>query len=493
MDDTSIQEVAAEVQPLLAGRSPGRIFQLDSQTVAIDFRLRDHRLLLISVNPSRPRIHLINRSFRELEKQSIPLGQFALTLRKRLSNSRLVSIIKDPTDRIIRFEFTGEADVNDTTHATLIAQLTGRSANLFLLTENDVIAQRLRATDVAGQQVGQIYRSPGGHEPKEIKQSTELLKLIKSRRFTSPSAAADSYYQSIDRERSFQKKIAATEARLKSELARKTKLRQKLQADLASHADAEQCKRTGDLLLANASTARRSGNRVTLIDYFESNAPTIEVEIDASVSLPEEASRLFALYSRARRAVGQIRSRIEKVNAEIGSLTSKQQELDRIMAARDESALNLWSASPDVAGGRAHPADKSVPPGSAGRFKRVPGTRRHISSDGFEILIGRAAKDNDHLTFKVAKPNDLWLHSADYPGSHVVVRNPTRKDIPHRTIIEAAELAAYFSQANKNPKVDVHYTQRKFLSKPKRAAPGLVRMSRFKTMTVSPKLSPSQS
>jgi len=78
------------------------------------------------------------------------------------------------------------------------------------------------------------------------------------------------------------------------------------------------------------------------------------------------------------------------------------------------------------------------------------------------------------------------LHAADYPGSHVVVRNTSRKEIPHRTLIEAAQLAAYFSRAKKDPKVTVHYTQRKFLSKPKGAAPGLVQLLRFKSITVAP-------
>ena len=87
----------------------------------------------------------------------------------------------------------------------------------------------------------------------------------------------------------------------------------------------------------------------------------------------------------------------------------------------------------------------------------------------------------------MAKPNDIWLHAADYGGSHVVVRNPTRKELPHRTLIEAAQLAAHFSQANKDPKVDVRYTERKFVSKPKGSAPGLVRMMRFKSITVVPK------
>jgi predicted ribosome quality control (RQC) complex YloA/Tae2 family protein len=79
------------------------------------------------------------------------------------------------------------------------------------------------------------------------------------------------------------------------------------------------------------------------------------------------------------------------------------------------------------------------------------------------------------------------MHAGDYPGSHVVVRNPTRKEIPHRTIIEAAQLAGRFSQASEDTKVVVHYTERKFLSKPKGSAPGLVRLSRFRSITVEPK------
>jgi predicted ribosome quality control (RQC) complex YloA/Tae2 family protein len=121
------------------------------------------------------------------------------------------------------------------------------------------------------------------------------------------------------------------------------------------------------------------------------------------------------------------------------------------------------------------------------RDKKIPGTRRYFSSDGYEILVGRTARDNDHLTFKIAKPNDLWLHAADYPGSHVIVRNSTRKDVPYRTLIEAAQLAAHFSQANKDPKVDIHYTPRKFVSKVKGSAPGLVRLLRFKTVIAAPR------
>ena len=116
----------------------------------------------------------------------------------------------------------------------------------------------------------------------------------------------------------------------------------------------------------------------------------------------------------------------------------------------------------------------------------IPGVRRYRSSDGYEVLVGRTARDNDQLTFRIARANDLWLHAGDYPGSHVIVRNSSRTEVPQRTVIEAAQLAAKFSQASKDSKVSIHYALRKFLTKPKGAAPGLVRMSRFKTITVEP-------
>ena len=120
------------------------------------------------------------------------------------------------------------------------------------------------------------------------------------------------------------------------------------------------------------------------------------------------------------------------------------------------------------------PAPKVAPKKIFEKPEKIPGVRRYLSTDGYEILVGRAARDNDNLTFRVAQPNDLWMHAGDYPGSHVVVRNPTRKEIPQRTVIEAAQLAGRFSQASEDTKVVIHYTERKFLveTKRRRARPG---------------------
>src|SRR5213078_3460666 len=152
----------------------------------------------------------------------------------------------------------------------------------------------------------------------------------------------------------------------------------------------------------------------------------------------------------------EVAERLRQIDQEIVKLEEREEELDRIIQAEDLTAL----ASFDKA--QAAPKRSRTKQEDA---KRIPGVRRYRSSDGYEILVGRAARDNDNLTFRVARPHDLWLHAADYPGSHVIVRNPNRAEIPHRTIIEAAQLAAAFSQAKRDAKVDVHYTQRKFLSK----------------------------
>jgi predicted ribosome quality control (RQC) complex YloA/Tae2 family protein len=116
------------------------------------------------------------------------------------------------------------------------------------------------------------------------------------------------------------------------------------------------------------------------------------------------------------------------------------------------------------------------------------GARRFKSSDDFEILVGKKAADNDYLTFRVARSLDTWMHAADYPGSHVVVRNPNRKEIPNKTLVEAAQLAAFYSSGNKQTKAAVNYTLKKFVNKPRRAAQGLVSLSSFKTILVEPKI-----
>jgi predicted ribosome quality control (RQC) complex YloA/Tae2 family protein len=481
MDDQAITEIVAELQTLMIGRAPGKIFQLSPLSLVIDFRLRDHGDLFISVEPAQPRIYLVKRRVRDLEKQSMPLTQFGQSLRKELSNTTLRSLEKDPDDRIVSFHFSGTDELGQSQERTMIAQLTGRAANLFLIDGRGVIVNQAREGKGPGQKVGEPYQKPpaagGRHSPAV---DDELIKTIRAGLHPTASAAADAYFNSLLFRQAFDNRAGVARAELRKKITHHQKLLKQLELDLASHANAEVHKRLGDILLANLSTARREGKTVVLIDYFAGEGATVEIEMDEHSTLPEEAERRFALFSRSKRAVRQISSRIAAIRPELEVLNSQLAVLEKIIAERDDAALESFTAK--------RSATPAAAPASKHKIeKRVPGTRSYLSSDGFEILVGRTARDNDYLTFKVAKPNDLWLHTGDYSGSHVVVRNATRKDVPHRTLIEAAQLAAQFSQARKDPKVDVHYTQRKFVSKPKGAAPGLVRLMRFKNITVEPK------
>jgi predicted ribosome quality control (RQC) complex YloA/Tae2 family protein len=442
-----IQLVVEELQTNLTGRYLGKIFQLTKNSFAFDFGLRG-RFLYLSVEPASPRLYLIQRRTRDLEKQSMALGSFGQLLKARVGGSAVTRIEKDPLDRIVRFSFGPQV---------LIVQLTGRAADLILL-DSDT-ETKLRGT------------LPIGQIPAE----KDFLPVTGS-----PSEYADAYFSSLDQAREFNSRANSVRAQLARSLRQKQKLKENLAQDLATRGDPEEHKRIGDLLLANLSTAKRAGNKVTLLDYFADDSPSLEIEVDENTSLQDEAAHRFRQYTKAKHAREEIASRMVQLDHELAQLNGRLAEIERIIGDKDETGLESFVEK------------KPAPKTKTKQPQKISGVRRYLSGDGYEILVGRAAKDNDHLTFKVAQPNDLWLHAGDYPGSHVVVRNPTRKEIPHRTVIEAAQLAGRFSQASEDTKVIIHYTQRKFLSKPKGAAPGLVRLSRFRSITVEPKESVSR-
>lgn len=462
MDHVLIQRVVEELRPTLTGRFFGKIFQLGPLSFTFDFGTRSE-YLFISVDPSKPRFYLIKRRIKELEKQSIALTSFAQTIRSKLGGAHLVNVSKDPLDRIVRLTFRREL-----IFSRLIVQLTGRTADLFLVDELNRIQAVLREQGQA--RLGAKYEPP----PRPAKETCDTLPVGPG----SPSTQLDAYFAALDAKKLFDSQAKALRSKLTKSIRQQRTLQEHLQQDLVRHGDPEAHKRTGDLLLANIATAVREGNKVRITDYYADGAPTIEIEVDENRSLQEEATHRFRLYTKSKRAAEEIVTRLKQIDQDTAELEKRLQQLEQIIESRDQVALESFE--------KPRPAPKH-PEKKSSKAQKLTRVRRYLSTDGYEILVGRAARDNDNLTFRIAQPNDLWMHAGDYPGSHVVIRNPTRKEIPHRTIIEAAQLAGRFSQASEDTKVVVHYTERKFLSKPKGAAPGLVRLSRFRSITVEPK------
>lgn len=116
---------------------------------------------------------------------------------------------------------------------------------------------------------------------------------------------------------------------------------------------------------------------------------------------------------------------------------------------------------------------------------------RTVEVEGYEVLVGRGSEDNDYLTFEVAEPHDIWLHVAGgTPGSHVIVRNPDKGEVPRPVVERAAELAAWYSKARGAPRVEVHVCRASDVSKPRGAPAGLVELKRWKSVKVKPAPAP---
>lgn len=497
MNETLLQIIADELTRTLVSGSLVRVYQLAAARFALDVRAGDNRLLFIAAEPARPRVYLVRRPLRSLEKEQLPPNQFAMLLRKHLAGARLDSVTRDAGDRLLRFTFYGTDELGNDTTRTLIVALTGRSTNLFLLDAEGRVIDSLRPSHGEAQLPGDTYRAPSQPATDSIPTGTrssatdELLRLVVSQANRSPSEVIDEYDLAFERRTRFQQRAAAELARLRRDANKRAKMERNLRDDLRAHGDPLTHKRTGDLLLANIATAEREGARVRLTDYFAEDAPLVELEIDENHTLQEAAARSFTRYSKAKRAGEELENRLQTLALEIADLSARTTELERIITDDDEAALDtLIGETKGAKGKKPHASPQGRTKTQSERHTppdHIPGTRRYRSSDGFEIIVGRGARENDQVTFKLARPNDLWLHAADYPGAHVVIRNHTRGEVPHRTLVEAAQLAAFTSQAKDDSKVSVNYTPRKFISKPKGAAPGLVRLLQFKTLLIEPR------
>lgn len=476
MNSATLELIEKEFSAELCGHRLGKVFQLSRTEICVDLRVSNSRYLYVSVSPGDPRTHLIVRRLKDLEKNSGNPSPFALTLKKRLSGGEIVAVKKVSGDRILDLSITSEDETGTPERYDLIIQLTGRSANVFLLSADGIILDRLRDTLGDGQQSGEHYAPPQRSDLGPEREMHSDLAAANSP--SEPSNALDAYYSDLAAQRSLEEAGRNVRTKVTSEIKKREKLIARLNSDLTEHGDPEVWKRFGDLLLANAATAKRDGNRFLVTDFFDDASPVVTIESDENLSVSETAEKYYRRYTKARNGKAEIANRIEKATYERDRLLEKLRGVEEAIVNGDLEALKeISSAKKDLV--------------AIGSKQRKPAevsssARSFISSDGFEILVGKKAKDNDVLTFKTAKSLDTWLHAADYPGSHVVIRNPNRKEIPQRTLLEAAQLAAFYSQGKTQVKAAVHYTLKKFVNKPKGSAPGLVSLASFKTLLVVP-------
>jgi predicted ribosome quality control (RQC) complex YloA/Tae2 family protein len=237
--------------------------------------------------------------------------------------------------------------------------------------------------------------------------------------------------------------------------------------------------RRAQLLSAERHNLPRGAASVTLTDYFDPAMPQITIELDPAVDLSIQIERLFAKAKRLE--AGVERARIESARAEKELRLARDAET-KILAMQQFEGLAALRDETQQSGLLPRPA-RARPRGARNDNKREP-FWRFRSRDGFEILVGRSAADNARLTFQVAHGEDLWLHAAGVAGSHVVVRTPRAQGVTSEALLDAAALAVHFSKSRGAGRAEVRYTQRKFVSRPRGAPPGLVAIAGEKSLVV---------
>lgn len=265
----------------------------------------------------------------------------------------------------------------------------------------------------------------------------------------------------------------------------------------------QEARRWGEILLAHYRDIPRGASRVRLPDTFaDSPGAEIEIPLDPALSPHENAARLFQKAKKGERGQKLVETRLAQTRQRLADLGALRQDLlnrpprealrslEAFLTAAGLPSLPRGDSRTIRLGRQTTGAPRGLRPG-----RRPPGARKSIgprtfhTSDGWEIWVGRNNTDNDHITHRLSNPHDYWLHVVGVPGSHVILRRPSRSAVlKPRTLEEAAAVAAYFSKARKLTRVPVIYTERKFVSKPRRGKPGQAICTREKEILVRPRL-----
>ncbi|AJK89046.1 fibronectin/fibrinogen-binding protein [Lysinibacillus fusiformis] len=253
-------------------------------------------------------------------------------------------------------------------------------------------------------------------------------------------------------------------------LALKTK---KLTKDYERASKLDQFQLYGELLMANIYSFEKGVKEVTVINYYSENSEEITIPVSERKTPIENAQGYYTKYTKAKNALIMVQQQLEKTKEEITYFEMLAQQVQQA-APGDIEEIREELAEQGYLKLR-HSKKKKKPV--------KPEPERYISSTGIAISVGKNNKQNDMLTFKIAKRTDIWLHTKDIPGSHVVIHS---SEPDETTLREAATLAAYFSKARESSSVPVDYTDIRQVKKPNGAKPGFVIYFEQKTLYIDP-------
>ena len=556
--------VLSEIREKTAGARVEKIHQPSRDTVIVHLKCQEGRQkLMIVASPAAPRLHLTGAN---PENPAQP-PMFCMLLRKHLSGARLREISQLPMERCAAFTFDCIDEMGDPVQKKLVAELMGRTCNLYLLGPDGRIIDCLRRVgldETAKRPAlpGMYYQTPeaitkadprneesyvnllsepgadlladrlmdafGGLSPlvcreaalfaageadarlegAEIASVGENLKLFFREHLTFPApyycaqpdgtpkqfafcpirqygqchqaesfgALLDSFYILRDRKDAMRQKSQAvrkTVSNLCQRLQRKLAIQEK---ELAATYDRERLRQLGDILTANIHRIQKGQTSVTVEDFYDENMAQIQVPLSPLLSPQQNAAKFYKDYTRMKNAEKELTRQIELGQQELQYLQSVLEELNRADedAALEEIRKELQEGGylrPDTVKRKMKQA--KLPP------------LRFQSTDDYPIYVGRNNHQNEELTFKSARKDDLWLHAQKVHGSHVIISCGGTTP-PDDTVTQAAQLAAYYAESAGGQNIPVDVTPVRQVKKTPGGKPGMVIYHTYRTVIVNP-------
>jgi len=473
-----IAAVAAELQPLAGSRVDAvRVHAERALTLEL-FGRAGPATLLLSAEPDLTRLHVVRRR----PPAPAPPLPFQALLRRELEGARLAGVVARPGDRVVELSFDTGAGPR-----RLVAELTGRHGNLFLVGGDGVIRASAgrnlsqRRELVAGKPY--VYpaapstSAPAAAQRGAYAQGERMGETTGATPLPAAfpiSAELEARYGALEEERVAVEGRRRLREPVRAALARSARALEKLAQEAQRVPAAEEDRRRADLLKQNLHAVPRGSREAVLTEWTADGPREVKVAIDPALPARENMERYYRRYRRIVESAVRVAARA----AEVGR---RRDELAALLAALDGARLEELPRLEREAR-RLGAAPRPPPRPRSKQDEPLPPYRLFRSATGAPVLVGRNAEANDALTVKVARGNDLWLHARGRAGSHVVVKLDKGKSPDGETLLDAAHLAAHFSDGRGEPRVEVVATRAKYVKKPKGAPAGAVTYSQERTL-----------
>jgi predicted ribosome quality control (RQC) complex YloA/Tae2 family protein len=496
LTQAEIALIVREIEPLCGRSSLQRVLEPAARLLVLQLRQPGAtRHLLVSTETDATRLHFL------ADKPDQPghPSAFAMLLRKWLHGAALLEVEQVRGDRVVDFTFETvdprverpEADDQppDRIEAHLICELAGRVGNVFLTDGERRIVGRQTDEAIGGRSFerGEVWTPPPAPPDNGI--GEEVRPLLRQADPDDEAFAHSRQLERAYRERTEEERRDDLASRIDSGLSRTIdrldRRADHVEEDLEQVEDAGTYKRWAELLQSAYGEVERGDESVQVPDYYQDEMPKVEIPLDPAKSLQENIDHYFHEAHRYEEAREMVEERLLET---LDRREEAGEELDAFRRQADDMDLpQLEALAERLRADGLLPKPKSPSnTSSSGRAnqKKKP-YREFRATSGRKILVGRGPSENDTLSTKIARGRDYWFHTRDFPGAHVVLRLENRDESPqNEDLLDAATLAAHFSQGSNDTVVDVSYTRAKHVRKTGNLPPGQVFVANDKNIAV---------